>query len=131
MRLIFILLIVCDICFGQQDLNQEISSLRDSVLYYRYSDPDKALNFGFEVLKIADFSNPSQSLVGVHSQIGEILYYRGLYADAISFYDESIKLFEAIPVEFRNEKKIILPPWILLNIGNVYYINNDFKNLMF
>ena len=128
MRLIFILLIVCDICFGQQDLNQEISSLRDSVLYYRYSDPDKALNFGFEVLKIADFSNPSQSLVGVHSQIGEILYYRGLYADAISFYDESIKLFEAIPVEFRNEKKIILPPWILLNIGNVYYINNDFKN---
>ena len=128
MRLIFILLIVCDICFGQQDLNQEISSLRDSVLYYRYSDPDKALNFGFEVLKIADFSNPSQSLVGVHSQIGEILYYRGLYADAISFYDESIKLFEAIPIEFRGEKKISLPPWILINIGNVYYVNNDFEN---
>ena len=128
MRLIFTLLIVCNICFGQQDLNQEINSLRDSVLFYRYSDPDKAIDFGFEVLKIADFSNPINTLVGVHSQIGEILYYRGLYADAIGFYNESIKLFEAIPIESRNEKKISLPPWILVNIGNVYYINNDFKN---
>ena len=128
MRLIFKLLIVCNICFGQQDLNQEINSLRDSVLFYRYSDPDKAIDFGFEVLKIADFSNPITTLVGVHSQIGEILYYRGLYADAIGFYNESIKLFEAIPIESRNEKKISLPPWILVNIGNVYYINNDFKN---
>ena len=128
MRLIFILLIVCNICFGQQDLNQEINSLRDSVLLYRYSDPDKAIDFGFEVIEIADFSNPINTLVGVHSQIGEILYYRGLYADAIGFYNESIKLFEAIPIESRNEKKISLPPWILVNIGNVYYINNDFKN---
>ena len=128
MRLIFILLIVCNICFGQQDLNQEINSLRDSVLLYRYSDPDKAIDFGFEVIEIADFSNPINTLVGVHSQIGEILYYRGLYADAIGFYNESIKLFEAIPIESRNEKKILLPPWILVNIGNVYYINNDFKN---
>ena len=128
MRLIFILLIVCNICFGQQDLNQEINSLRDSVLLYRYSDPDKAIDFGFEVLKIADFSNPISTLVGVHSQIGEILYYRGLYADAIGFYNESIKLFEAIPIESRNEKKIFLPPWVLVNIGNIYYINNDFKN---
>ena len=128
MRLIFTLLIVCNICFGQQDLNQEINSLRDSVLLYRYSDPDKAIDFGFEVIEIADFSNPINTLVGVHSQIGEILYYRGLYADAIGFYNESIKLFEAIPIESRNEKKILLPPWILVNIGNVYYINNDFKN---
>jgi len=128
LRLIFTLLILCNICFGQQDLDQEINSLRDSVLYHRFSDPDKALNFGFEVLKIADFSNPILSLVGVHSQIGEILYYRGLYADAISFYNESIKLFQAIPIESRDEKRILLPPWILLNIGNVYYANNDFKN---
>ena len=122
------MLIVCNICFGQQDLNQEINSLRDSVLFYRYSDPDKAIDFGFEVIEIADFSNPINTLVGVHSQIGEILYYRGLYADAIGFYNESIKLFEAIPIESRNEKKISFPPWILVNIGNVYYINNDFKN---
>jgi tetratricopeptide (TPR) repeat protein/DNA-binding CsgD family transcriptional regulator len=128
LRLIFILLIVCNICFGQQDLNQEINSLRDSVLLYRYSDPDKAIDFGFEVIEIADFSNPINTLVGVHSQIGEILYYRGLYADAIGFYNESIKLFEAIPIKSRNEKKIFLPPWVLVNIGNIYYINNDFKN---
>ena len=127
MRLFFVFLIVCNICLGQQDLSKEINSLRDSVVFYRNSDPDKALTFGFEVLKIADFSNPIISLVGVHSQIGEILYYRGLFADAISFYDEAIRLFLAIPLEFRDEKQIILPPWILVNIGNVYYINNDYE----
>jgi tetratricopeptide (TPR) repeat protein len=127
LRLFFIFLIACNICIGQQDLNKEINSLRDSVVFYKNSDPDKALVFGFEVLNIADFSNPILSLVGVHSQIGEILYYRGLYADAISFYDEAIRLFLAIPLEFRDEKKISLPPWILVNIGNVYYINNDYE----
>ena len=127
MRLFVILFIVCNVCLGQQDYNKEINSLRDSVLVYKDSDPDKALTFGFEALKIADLSNPIPSLIGIHSQIGEILYYRGLYADAISFYNEALTLSEAVPLEFRVEKKTFLPPWILVNIGNVYFINKDYE----
>ena len=126
MKLILLFVVVCNIVFGQQNLNQEIISLKDSVLFYGQSNPDKALTFGFEVLKIADFSDPTPVLVAVHSQIGEILYYRGLYSDAIGFYNESLKLFEAIPLHDRVEKKISHPPWILLNIGNVYFKNKDY-----
>ena len=126
MKLILLFVLVCNIVFGQQNLNQEIISLKDSVLFYRQSNPEKALTFGFEVLKIADFSEPTPVLVAIHSQIGEILYYQDLYSDAISFYNESLKLFEAIPFQARVEKKISYPPWILLNIGNVYFKNKDY-----
>ena len=57
MRLIFLFVVVCNIAFGQQNLNQEINSLKDSINFYRHSNPVKALNFGFEVLEIANFSN--------------------------------------------------------------------------
>jgi tetratricopeptide (TPR) repeat protein len=126
MRLCFIFLICCSISFGQKDLNAEIESLKDSVLKYKHSKPDKALNFGFEVLKIADLSNPTESLISVYYRIGEILFYRGLEADAIGFYDQSLKLFEALPLNKRHEKNIKLPPWVLLNIGNIYFKNNDY-----
>ena len=126
MRLIFLFVVVCNIAFGQQNLNQEINSLKDSVNFYRHSNPDKALNFGFEVLEIADFSNPTFDLIAVHSRIGEILYYRGLYSDAIGFYNETLKLFESLPIEDRIEKNIINPPWVLLNIGNIYFTNKDY-----
>ncbi len=126
MKLILLFVLVCNIVFGQQNLNQEIISLKDSVLFYRQSNPEKALTFGFEVLKIADFSEPTPVLVAIHSQIGEILYYQDLYSDAISFYNESLKLFEAIPFQARVEKKISYPPWILLNIGNVYFKNKNY-----
>ena len=126
MRLIFLFVVVCNIAFGQQNLNQEINSLKDSINFYRHSNPVKALNFGFEVLKIADFSNPTFDLIAVHSRIGEILYYRGLYSDAIGFYNETLKLFESLPMEDRIEKNIINPPWVLLNIGNIYFTNKDY-----
>lgn len=126
MRLCFIFLICCSISFGQKDLNAEIESLKDSVLKYKLSKPDKALDFGFEVLKIADLSYPTESLIAVYYRIGEILFYRGLEADAIGFYDQSLKLFEAMPINKRKERNINLPPWVLLNIGNIYFKNNDY-----
>ena len=121
MKLIFITLIACNICFSQQDLNAKIESLKDSVLLYKDTKPDKALSFGFQVLEIADLSNPTQSIHAVYYRIGEILFYRGLDADAIGFFDQSLKLFEAIPVKIRTEKNINLPPWVLVNIGNLYF----------
>ena len=127
MKLIFIILIGCNIYFGKQDLNAEIESLKDSVLLYKHSNPDKALSFGFEVLKIADFSNPTETLHAVYYRMGEILSYRGLDGDAIGFYDQSLKLFEAIPLKIRLEKNIHVPPWVLINIGNIYFKNKDYE----
>jgi hypothetical protein len=97
----------------------EIAALKDSILLYKNSDPDKAITFGFEVLNIADFNNPTTNLLSVNTLIGEILFYRNLDAEALRFYNESLLLFEAMPDSKRVEKEINFPPWVLVNIGNV------------
>ncbi len=111
----------------QEDLEQKISSLNDSLLLYKNSDPDKAIAFGFEVLNIADYNNPTVKLLSINTQVGEILASRNLDAEALGFYDESLKLFQAISKEERKEKEVNLPPWVLLNIGNIYFSNKNFK----
>lgn len=111
----------------QEDLEQKISSLSDSLMLYKNSDPDKAIAFGFEVLNIADYNNPTVQLLSVNTQVGEILASRNLDAEALGFYDESLKLFQAISREERKEKEVNLPPWVLLNIGNIYFSNKNFK----
>ena len=110
-----------------QDKNLRIASLRDSIFKYKNNDPDKAITFGFEALRIADFGAPSPDLLAVNTNIGEILFYRNLDAEALRFYDESIRLFEAIPKKKRIEKKVQLPAWVLVNIGNIYFKNNNFE----
>lgn len=118
-------LLLCNLIVGQsQDI--EIAALKDSILLYKNSDPDKAITFGFEVLNIADFNNPTANLLSVNTLIGEILFYRNLDAEALRFYDESLSLFEALPVEKRQEKEVNFPPWVLINIGNVYFKNSNF-----
>ena len=109
-----------------QSLDMEIAALKDSILLYKNSDPDKAITFGFEVLNIADFNNPTTNLLSVNTLIGEILFYRNLDAEALRFYNESLLLFEAMPDSKRVEKEINFPPWVLVNIGNVYFKNKNF-----
>ena len=86
-----------------QSLDTEIAALKDSILVHKNSDPDKAIAFGFEVLNIADFSNPTADLLSVNTLIGEILFYRNLDAEALRFYDESLGLFKALL--FQKEKR--------------------------
>ncbi|MDC1080688.1 hypothetical protein OAQ15_01140 [Flavobacteriaceae bacterium] len=111
----------------QEDLEQKISSLGDSLMLYKNSDPDKAIAFGFEVLNIADYNKPTVQLLSINTLVGEILASRNLDAEALGFYDESLKLFQAISREERKEKEVNLPPWVLLNIGNIYFSNKNFK----
>ena len=125
MKPLVIILLLCNLLIGQ-NLDKEIAALKDSILVYKNSDPDKAITFGFEALNIADFSNPTSNLLSVNTLIGEILFYRNLDAEALRFYDESLSLFEALPVSKRQEKEVNFPPWVLINIGNVYFKNNNF-----
>ena len=78
------------------------------------------------MLNIADFNNPTANLLSVNTLIGEILFYRNLDAEALRFYNESLLLFEAMPDSKRVEKEINFPPWVLVNIGNVYFKNKNF-----
>lgn len=109
-----------------QDLDKEISALKDSLLFYKNSNPEKALSYGFEALAIGDYYSPTGELVSVNTLIGELLALQNLDAEALQFYNESLRLFEAIPRHKRIEKRIELPPWVLVNIGNIYYGNRKF-----
>lgn len=118
-------LLFCKLLMGQS-LDTEIAALKDSILVYKNSDPDKAITFGFEALNIADFNNPTANLLSVNTLIGEILFYRNLDAEALRFYNESLGLFEALPLSKREEREVKFPPWVLINIGNVYFKNENF-----
>ena len=126
MKPFVVFLLLCNLFIGQsQDI--EIAALKDSILLYKNSDPDKAITFGFEVLNMADFNNPTANLLSVNTLIGEILFYRNLDAEALRFYNESLELFEALPESKRQDRNVNFPPWVLINIGNVYFKNNNFK----
>ena len=109
MRPLVFFLIFCNLLLGQS-LDMEIAKLKDSILLYKNSNPDKAITFGFEVLNIGDFNNPTPDLLSVNTLIGEILFNRNLDAEALRFYNESLLLFEAIPDSKRVEKEIKFPP---------------------
>lgn len=66
MRPLVLLLLLCNLSIGQS-LDTEIAALKDSILVHKNSDPDKAIGFGFEVLNIADFSNPTADLLSVNT----------------------------------------------------------------
>ena len=125
MRLLIFLLLIPNFLIAQ-NINEEIATLKDSIILYKNSNPDKSIFYGFEVISMADFNNPTKDLISVHNHIGEILFNRNLDAEALRFYNQSLKLFEAIPKNKRKEKKIKFLPWILVNIGNVYFKNNNF-----
>ena len=126
MKPFIVFLLLCNL-FIVQSQDIEIAALKDSILLYKNSDPDKAITFGFEVLNMADFNNPTANLLSVNTLIGEILFDRNLDAEALRFYNESLELFEALPESKRQEKNINFPPWVLVNIGNVYYKNKNFE----
>lgn len=126
MKPFVVFLLLCNLFIGQsQDI--EIAALKDSILLYKNSDPDKAITFGFEVLNMADFNNPTANLLSVNTLIGEILFYRNLDAEALRFYNESLELFEAMHESKRQDRNVNFPPWVLVNIGNVYFKNNNLK----
>ena len=91
-------------------------------------NPNKALDFGFEVLKTADIVNPNRELVSTYNLIGQLLTNKKLYAEALSYFSEALKSYQLIPKSELKEKKIESPPWVLINISNLYFAIDDVKN---
>ncbi len=102
--------------------------LRDSILKYRNSNPSLAIQFGLDYQKIVASKTPDSLVVGTHALIGEILSEMGLYASAINFFNRALELYDATPNKNKRDPEVGQPPWVILNIGNVYLQNGDFEN---
>ena len=110
-----------------QTYSQDDLKLRDSILKYRNSNPSLAIQFGLDYQKIVASKTPDSLVVGTHALIGEILSEMGLYASAINFFNRALELYDATPNKNKRDPEASQPPWVILNIGNVYLQNGDFE----
>ena len=120
-------MIALGICFFLPHvmLGQTFQQLKDSVYAYVNINPDKAVQFGVEAMEIGYKEEYTLDLLKLNSRIGQILYEQDLDGEALRFYNESIKIFKALPVAERENPKVEYPPWLLVNIGNVFYQNGQ------
>ena len=112
-------------CYSFLAFSQNSAQLRDSIVKYKYSNPNLAIEYGIQYTN-DDFSKtPTVKTIGTHALIGEILLEMGLYASALNYFNRSLELFKSLP-DSEKENPIDQPPWVILNIGNVYFKNGDY-----
>ena len=118
-----------NVFFGElQFTSIEHNSLNDSIRKYSEIDPDKALDFGFELLDAVDLNKATRNLVGSYGLMGQVLTSKSYYNEALYYYSEALKVYKLIPKSDLIEPKPKSPPWLLLNISNLYYATGDIEN---
>ena len=108
--------------FGNsQTLNEETSSLLDSLNKYKFLNSKKALNYGLQALEINGPGAISQDITDINVVIGEVLFYQNNYAKSIEYYIAALNMHNLLPVKDRLHKYVNEPPWILVALGNLYF----------
>ena len=106
---------------------QSMQQYLDSVIFYKQINPHKALDFGLDAISEGRNEDPSLLYLKINTRVGQILSEQFIDDQALKFYNESLKIFSALPYKDREEKNVKLPPWVLINIGNIYFQNDDFE----
>ena len=108
--------------FGNsQTLNEETSSLLDSLNKYKFFNSKKAFNYGLQALEINGPGAISQDITDINVVIGEVLFYQNNYAKSIEYYIAALNMHNLLPIKDRLHKYVNEPPWILVALGNLYY----------
>ena len=124
----FVFLFLGDGLLHAQDSDIEfLKAVNDSIKKYTVSRPNKALKFSFQVLENPKKWKPSQHFADVYYNTSKALVNNNLDAQAIFYLNRSIEIFQATPIAKRRNKDVLLPPWIMLDIGNVYFRNKNIK----
>ena len=111
--------------FSQKYSKEEHQALNDSVKLIRGIQPLKAINM---LLEIADTQKdfPTLQLTNTYNIIAEILFKQGLFSESLSYFKLSLDCFALTRNNFPSTN-VTYPPWILINIGNVYFHNKNFE----
>jgi tetratricopeptide (TPR) repeat protein len=105
---------------------QNSKQLRDSIIKYKDTDPSLAIEFGIEFNALTQNQEPNSEIQNTFALMGEILLNMGLNASALDYLKQSVKIYGAISKEERNFPNISQPPWVILNIGSIYFSNGDY-----
>ena len=111
--------------FSQKYTKEEHQALNDSVKLIRGMQPLKAINM---LLEISDNQKdyPTPQLTNTYNLIAEILFKQGLFSESLSYFKLSLDCFTLTRKNFTSTN-VTYPPWILINIGNVYFHNKNFE----
>lgn len=111
---------------------QQTQRLRDSIKKYQFLNPNRAIEFGTEYVELRGGDSPDFEMVRTYSKIGEILLYMELYSSALEYFNSALRLRSVIK-EFKTDNDLYLPinpPWIVLNIGNIYFKNRNYEKAL-
>ena len=117
------------LAFSSLQLDIKDYSSIDSIRKYKQTYSKKALEFGFDSLKL--FSEEDEltlEFVNTNYYIGETFYHLGDYVSSYEYLKKSLELYELLDKRKRRNRKVSKPPWILTVMGAVYYKNKDYDN---
>ena len=120
-------LIILSILFTFSAYGQNISSLLDSVNKYIVFDSKKALDFGFQALKLNNTGEVSSDIRDINSSIGSLLFFSKNYTKSIEYFANAIRIHQLIPKSERKHPNVNKPPWVLVGLGNLYYNTNNYE----
>lgn len=111
---------------------QQNQRLRDSILKYQFLNPNLAIEFGMDYVELREGTTPDQEMVRTYSKIGEILLYMELYSSSLEYFNTALRIFKSIKEvkDGNNSFSKTDPPWVVLNIGNIYFKNRNYKKAL-
>ena len=119
---IFLFLLIINFSYSQRDL-----SLRDSIIKYEFSNPNLAVEFGLEYIDEVQNKTPDSLVVGTYAKIGSVLSNMGLFGSALSYFNRALEIYNTLPEKLKSSPEVQQPPWIILNIGSIYFKNGDLE----
>lgn len=111
---------------------QENKRLRDSIFKYQFLNPNLAIEYGMEYVELRSADDPDQEMVRTYSKIGEILLYMELYSSSLEYFNTALRILNSIKKDGDGNSLYSKndPPWIVLNIGNIYFKNRNYEKAL-
>ena len=108
---------------------QENQRLRDSIFKYQYLNPTLAIEYGMEYVELRSADEIDIEMVATYGKIGEVLLYMELYSSSLEYFNSALRIRDALS-EKRGKKLKPDSPWIVLNIGNIYFKNKNYEKAL-
>lgn len=101
-------------------IGQELVNTRDSILKYEFTNPSKAIDFSIKFSELAKDLSPTNFIQQTYGRIGQIFLENGFYNSSLNYFEKAILTYRELDIPKRKFPNLNFPPWIILNIGNVY-----------
>jgi tetratricopeptide (TPR) repeat protein len=109
---------------------QQAKHLRDSILKYQFLNPNLAIEFGSEYAVLRAGDTPDIEMVATYGKMGEILLYMELYSSALEYFNTALRISSSIKPSENESFSRRKHPWIILNIGNIYFKNKNYEKAL-